>query len=157
MSISRFNYLYCYLKLSITHTYYQHGYGQESNQFKNFKWLCFYNKYMKWGRLGAGAHECNCNATIMGSIPTWGNKLLFINIFISFLWHQGKTRRRVPKVFVEKWATECLNTMFSLPSLLCAGHSVKLFFLYEMLTFHSCFILETESIQNIDLNRITHS
>ena len=30
--------------------------------------------------------------TIVGSIPTQGNELLFINIFISSPWYQGKAR-----------------------------------------------------------------
>ena len=36
----------------------------------------------------------------------------------------------VPPEFGEKWGTECLNTRFPLPILLCAGYSVKLIFIY---------------------------
>ena len=39
---------------------------------------------------GAEAQGCECNATVVGSIPTRGNVLLFINICISSLWHQDK-------------------------------------------------------------------
>ena len=31
----------------------------------------------------------------------------------------------MPPKFVGKWGTECLNSRFSLPTLLCAGNSVK--------------------------------
>ena len=43
------------------------------------------------------AQECDCNTTVVGPIPTGGNELLFINIFISPLWHQAvEAHRRVP-------------------------------------------------------------
>ena len=34
----------------------------------------------------------------------------------------------MPPEFGRKWGTECLNTRFPLPTLLCAGYSVKLIF-----------------------------
>ena len=43
--------------------------------------------YFIISRSGAVAHVCDCNVTIVGSITI---KLLFINIFISMLWHRGK-------------------------------------------------------------------
>ena len=36
------------------------------------------------------------------------------------------TQHAMPPEFGRKWGTECLNTRFPLPNLLCAGHSVKL-------------------------------
>ena len=36
-------------------------------------------------RRGAGAQGCECNATVVGSIPTRVKELLFLNIFISSL------------------------------------------------------------------------
>ena len=36
-----------------------------------------------WGRCGPEAQDCDCNATVVGSIPTHGNELLLINILIS--------------------------------------------------------------------------
>ena len=50
-----------------------------------------YVLYIIGRRRGAGAQESDCNAMVMGSILTWGNRLLFTNIFISSLWHQGKS------------------------------------------------------------------
>ena len=36
------------------------------------------------------------------------------------------TQHAMPPEIDEKWGTECLNTKFPLPTLLCAGYSVKL-------------------------------
>ena len=76
-------------------------------------------------------------ATAVSSFPIRGNGLLYINIFIYSLWYQGKSaalssalRNALPRKFGGKWGTECLNTRFPLPTLLCAGYSVKLIILY---------------------------
>ena len=34
---------------------------------------------------------CDCNATAVGSIHTREGELLFMNIYISSFWHQGKS------------------------------------------------------------------
>ena len=52
--------------------------------------------YRLWGCRGPRPQWCDWKATVGGSIPTWGNELLFFNIFISSFWHEGKTRRWVP-------------------------------------------------------------
>ena len=73
------------------------------------------------GRRGAGAQGCDCNATVVGSIQTRGNELLFLNIFISLPGTQAKAWRLVTQClekFSGKWGTECLNTVSPLPSLL---------------------------------------
>ena len=44
------------------------------------------------------------------------------------------TQHAMPPEFGRKWATECFNTRFPLPTLLCAGYSVKLFFYYLTLS-----------------------
>ena len=36
------------------------------------------------------------------------------------------TQHAMPSEFSEKWGKECLYTRFPLPTLLCAGYSVKL-------------------------------
>ena len=36
------------------------------------------------------------------------------------------TQHAMPPEFEGKWETECLNTGFPLPTMLCAGYSVKL-------------------------------
>ena len=85
------------------------------------------------GRRRAGAQGCDCNAMVVGSIPTKGTELLFINIFISLLSiSRQKARRWVPPFNTQclekigwNWITECLNTRFPLPILLCAWHKVE--------------------------------
>ena len=51
---------------------------------------------------------------------------------------------RTPE-FGRKWGTECLNTRFPLPTLLCAGHSVKLIYLF-ILFYYSCQSILLKSI-----------
>ena len=45
----------------------------------------------------------------------------FIDSLIS-----SATQHAMPPELGEKWGTECLKTRFPLPTLLCAGYSVKL-------------------------------
>ena len=40
------------------------------------------------------------------------------------------TQHAMPPKFGRKWETECLNTRFPLPTLLGAGYSVKLIYLF---------------------------
>ena len=42
------------------------------------------------------------------------------------------TKHAMPPEFGRKWGTECLNTRFPLPTLLCAGCSVKLIYMLYM-------------------------
>ena len=80
----------------------------------------------------------------MGSIPTRGSEIfMYIYIFISSLWCRGKARPCVPPL-----STQCLQNLaesgersvltldsLSLPTLLCAGYSVKLFFCFLFIYF----------------------
>ena len=52
----------------------------------------YYNYFENifWGRRVAGEQGCECNATVVCSIPIQGNELLFVNILISSFRHQGK-------------------------------------------------------------------
>ena len=86
----------------------------------------------KWAVVAQG---CDCNATVVVSIPTRGNELLFINIVISSLWHQAKspalrfaTQHTMPRKSDGMWGPECLSTRFPLPRVgrLCVGCSVEL-------------------------------
>ena len=45
------------------------------------------------------------------------------------------TQYAMPPEFGIKWRTVCLNTMFPLPTLLCAGCSVKLFLKKNIVSF----------------------
>ena len=40
------------------------------------------------------------------------------------------TQQAMPPEFGRKWGTECLNARFPLPTLLCAGYSVKLIYIF---------------------------
>ena len=46
---------------------------------------------------------------------------------LSAAW-SSETQHAMPPEFGTKWGTECLNTRFPLPTLLCAEYSVKLIF-----------------------------
>ena len=54
------------------------------------------------------------------------------------------TQHAMPPEFGRKWGTECLNTRFPLPSLLCAGYSVKLIlFISIYRCMYCCMLLFT--------------
>ena len=69
---------------------------------------------------------------VVGSIPTRGNQIFkFIISFCALTSRHSTvlssaTQHAIPSEFSEKWGKECLYTRFSLPTLLCAGYSVKL-------------------------------
>ena len=73
-------------------------------------------------------------ATVVGSIPTRGNELLFLNL-VSFLRSGTKagvefrhTTRNASKIFRgEKWRPEGLNTTFPLPTLRDTKREADLF------------------------------
>ena len=68
------------------------------------------------GRRGARAQGCDYNATVVGSITTRGNELLFINILALI----SKTQYAIPLKIQLKLGH--LNTRFTQPTLLCVGY-----------------------------------
>ena len=46
------------------------------------------------------------------------------------------TQHAMPPEFGRKWETECLNTRFPLPTLLCARYSVKQFFFLKVISVY---------------------
>ena len=80
------------------------------------------------------AQSVPVNRLVVGSIPTRGDEIfIYIYIFISSPWYRGETaalnsatQHAMPPEIGGKWGTEGLNTRFPLPTLLCAGYSVKL-------------------------------
>ena len=44
------------------------------------------------------------------------------------------TEHAMPQEFGGEWGMECLNTKFPLPTLLCAGYSMKLIYFYLIYT-----------------------
>ena len=43
------------------------------------------------------------------------------------------SKHAMPPELGGKWGTECLNTMFPLPTLLCAGYKVKLISFFDFI------------------------
>ena len=74
------------------------------------------------------------NRQVVGSISTQRDEIfVYIYFPISSLWCRGEsaalsfaTQHEMPSENGGKWGTECLNTRFPLPTLLCTGYSVKL-------------------------------
>ena len=103
--------------------------------------------FVIWSRRGTVAQECNCNATVMGSMPTRVNKLLFINIFISSNSKSAALNFRIQHAmllkFGENWKMECLNTRSFLHTLLYAAYIVK-----KIIKSYFTFIYVTNALQN---------
>ena len=62
--------------------------------------------------------------------------LKFIFLFFALVSRQSAalssaTQYAMPPESSRKWGTECLNTRFPLPTLLCAGYNVKLIFYFN--------------------------
>ena len=66
-----------------------------------------------WGRGGTGTQVWDCNALVVGTIPTRWNELLFINM--SFIRLRSRETRGVGfyhstrNADEAKWVAECLN------------------------------------------------
>ena len=61
-------------------------------RLNNFNLLILTDRRILYrGPRGAGARECDCDATVVGLILIRKNKLLFVNIVISSLFHQGNS------------------------------------------------------------------
>ena len=59
------------------------------------------------------------------------DRSLLENIYLNLYFHffallSSATQHAMPSEFGREWGTECLTTRFPLPTLLCAGYSVKL-------------------------------
>ena len=63
---------------------------------------------------------------VVGSIATRGNLILsFHRSGGGKALLSSATQHAMPPEFGGKWGTECFNTRFPVPNLLCAGYSVK--------------------------------
>ena len=69
--------------------------------------------------------KCDCTRLVVSSIPT-REKEIFALVSRQSAALSSATQHAFPLEFGEKWETECLNTRFALPKLLCAEYSVKL-------------------------------
>ena len=81
---------------------------------------------------GAAAQSVTVNPTGCGFDPYSRRWNIYLNLYFHFfaLVSRQTTQHAMPPEFDRKWGTECLNTRFRLPTLLFAGYSVKLFFLF---------------------------
>ena len=83
---------------------------------------------------GAAAQIVIVKLTGYGFDPHSGRWNIYLNLYFNFLALVSRlsaglssaTQHAMPPEFGRKWGTECLNTRFPLPTLLCAGYSVKL-------------------------------
>ena len=76
------------------------------------------------------------------------------------------TQHTLPPEFGRKWGTECLSTKFPLPTLLCAGYSIKLILIITLLITYSVECLSgkkpdkresgspTDSVQKLEVSSI---
>ena len=79
-------------------------------------------------------------------------------MWVRFL--EKMTQHAMPPEFGRKWETECLDTRFSLPTLLCVGYSVTLiFFLIQWALHHLCTAgnLHSSHLHGSDIMSLCHS
>ena len=85
---------------------------------------------------GAAARGVTVKPTACGFDPHSRRWNIYLNLYFHFFALVSRlsavlssvTQHAMPPEFGRKWGTECLNTKFPLPTLLCAGYSVKLIF-----------------------------
>ena len=97
--------------------------------------IIFLTQYGKYeaGR-GAAARGVTAKPTGCGFDPHSRRWNIYLNLYFHFFALMSRlsaalssaTQHAMPPEFGRKWGTECLNTRFPLPTLLCAGNSVKL-------------------------------
>ena len=82
----------------------------------------------------AAARSVTLKSTGYGFDPHSRRCNIYLNVYFHFFALVSRrsgalcsaTQYAMPPKFVRKWETECLNTRFPLPTLLCAGYSVML-------------------------------
>ena len=85
----------------------------------------------------AEAQGVTVKSTDCGLVPQSRKWNIYLHLYFHFFALVSRhsaalsstSQHAMPPEFGGKWGTECLNTRFPLPTLLCAGYSVKLFFL----------------------------
>ena len=98
-------------------------------------WFFFSKNYFEAGR-GAAAQGVTVKPTGCGFDPHSRRWNIYLNLYFHFFALVSRlsaalssaTQHTMSPEFGRKWGTECLNTRFPLPTLLCAGYSVKLIF-----------------------------
>ena len=96
----------------------------------------FFNKINPYSRRQSWRRgiKCDCKTDwLWVRSPLEEMKYLLIYISISSPWCaalSSATQHAMPPESGTKWETECLNTKFPLPTLPCAGFSMKLIYLF---------------------------
>ena len=91
---------------------------------------------------GAVARGVTVKPTGCGFDPHSRRWNIYLNLYFHFFALVSKlsaalssaTQHAMPPEIGRMWGTECLNTRFPLPTLLCAGYSVKLIYLFIFLS-----------------------
>ena len=84
--------------------------------------------YLETNR-GAGAQSVTVKPTGCGFDPRSRRRNIYLNLYFHFFGLVSSliaaltsaTQHAMPPEFGRKWGTECLNTKFPLPTLLCTG------------------------------------
>ena len=93
---------------------------------------------------GAAAHSVTVRLTGCAFDPHSKRWNIYLNLYFHFLALVSRqsavlnsaTQHAMPLESGRKWGTECFNTRFLLPTLLCAWYSVKLiYFIYVYIFF----------------------
>ena len=106
-------------------------------------------------RRGAAAWSVTVKPTGCEFDPHSRRWNIYLNLYFHFFALESRlnaalssaTQHAMPPKFGRKWGTEYLNTRFPLPTLLCAGYSVKLIYIYFLkilfrkhTNFKSCYV-----------------
>ena len=102
--------------------------------FINFLWLFWMKNTCKEASCGAAVRSVTVKSTGCGFDPHSRRWIIYLNLCFHFFALVSRLSAAVssasqyamPPEFGKKRGTECLNTRFPLPTLLCAGYSVKL-------------------------------
>ena len=98
--------------------------------------------------------KCDCKTDwLWVRSPLEGIRSIYLRLYFHFFALVSRQSAafsfRTPPEFGREWGTECINTSFSLPTLLCTGYSVQLIFKLTNIYFS----LETQS-QCFTMNQI---
>ena len=91
--------------------------------------LCMNYILYVYASRGAAVRSVTVKPTGCGFDPHSRRWNVYLNLYFHFFALVSRltaTQNAIPPEFGRKWGTECLNNRFPLPTLLCAGYSVKL-------------------------------
>ena len=115
------------------------------NVISHLEYFCLENHYNIFeARRGAGAQSVTVKPTGCGFDPHSKRWNIYLNLYFHFFALvsttsaalNSATQNAIPPEFGRKWGTEYLNTRFPLPTLQCAGYSVKLIYWFIYFYFN---------------------